>query len=63
MRPSDPAVYPHLDIYPAVSGVLKPVHATPVSHPSSAMGAVDFQLASAYPFLVICESPSREYAT
>jgi hypothetical protein len=61
MRPSDPAVYPHLDIYPAVSCVLKPVDATPVPPMPNTMGPVDFQLASAYPFLVICESPSREY--
>jgi len=61
MLPSDPAVYPHLNIYPAITDVSKPVHPTPVLPISNSKKATGVQLAPGYPSLVICESPNRKH--
>jgi len=60
MLSSDPAVYPHLDIYPAITDVSEPVHPTPVLSMSNST-KTDIQLSPGYPSLVICESPSRKH--
>lgn len=61
MLPLDPAVYPHLNIYPAITDVSKPVHPTldpPMSNSTKSTGV---QLAPGYPSLVICESLNRKH--
>jgi len=62
MRPLDPAVYPHLNIYRAIAGVSKPVHPTPVPSVSDNMGVAGVRLTPGYPSLVICESPSLKHS-
>jgi hypothetical protein len=56
----DPAVYPHLNIYPAITGASKPVHPTPVPFASNSIKAVDVHPSFGYPFLVICTSLALE---
>lgn len=56
MSPSDPPVYPHLNIYPAVTGVSMPVPSTPVPFASNSTKAADVHLTVDYPSLVICKS-------
>ena len=59
----DPAVYPHLNIYTAITDVSKPVHPTLVLPMPNNTKATDIQLALGYPSLVICESSSRKYGS
>ena len=54
--PLDPAVYPHLNIYPAITSSSRPAHPTPVPSVPNSMKATDIQRALGYPSLVICES-------
>lgn len=63
MRPADPAVYPHLNIYPAIIGVSKPVHPKRVPSVPNNTAPTDGQFALGYPSLVICESPRRGRGT
>lgn len=59
---SDPAVYPYLNIYPAITGIYKPVHPTLVPSISNSTKTADVQQPLGYPTLVICESQSRKHA-
>ena len=59
--PLDPAIYPHLNIYPAVTDVSKPQQSTPASPMSIGAKATDIHPTFCYPSLVICESPSRKH--
>lgn len=52
----DPAVYPHLNIYPTIAGACKPVHPTPVPSALDSIKAADVYPSLNYPFLVICKS-------
>jgi len=56
----DPTVYPYLTIYPAVTGVSKPVHPTPVPCASNIVESTGVQSKLGYPSLVICKSPNGE---
>ena len=60
MLSSDPAVYPHLSVYPTITDFSKPVHPTPVLPISNSTKAY-IQLSPGYPSLVICESPSWKH--
>ena len=52
----DPAVYPHLSIYPPIAGVSKPPPQTLASPTLNSTKATGIHLASGYPSLVICKS-------
>lgn len=59
--PLDPAIYPHLNIYPAVTDISKPQQSTPASPMSIGAKATDIHPTFCYPSLVICESPSHKH--
>ena len=61
MLPPDPAVYPHFNIYPVITSVVKPVHPTPAPSTSNSMSTTDVRLSPGYPSLVICESLNRKH--
>lgn len=61
MLPTDPAVYPHLKIYPTVTDVSKMVNPMPILYVSNSAVAPKVQPTPGYPSLVICESQNREH--
>lgn len=53
--PLDPAVYPHLIIYPPIAGVSKPPPQSPAPPTLNSTNTSGIRLASGYPSLVICK--------